>query len=189
MLELGLVGLGGVEAVDAVNREARRLVATVRDLEVPDERAQDRADLARRVEQVFKVAEAVPLLGRVVDRVVWRRLRDADVVLDVVAGEIVVEAPERAPVLRARLDPGVAAAVHADIPARPKSPALGLDVHDAGGAQAELGGQRAGDKLDRIGEAGAQAAALAEQAHPIGQGDAVDAVLHVAVLVANVEHA
>src|SRR5205807_1831939 len=83
---------------------------------------QERGDLARRVEQVFKVAEAVPLLGRVVDRVVWRRLRDADVVLDVVAGEIVVEAPERAPVLRARLDPGVAAAVHADIPARPKSP-------------------------------------------------------------------
>ncbi len=83
----------------------------------------------------------------------------------------------------------MAAAVHAHVAARIEGAALRLDVEDPGGAQPVLGGQRAGEQGDRAGQARAQAAGLGEQGRALRQHDAVDAVLHVAHLLAHVNAA
>jgi hypothetical protein len=64
-------------------------------------------------------------------------------------------------------------------------PGLGLDVDDAGGAEAVLRRQRAGDQRDRIGQPGLQR--LAEDIDSLGQLHAVDAELQVRVVAAHVE--
>src|SRR5262249_52946488 len=126
LLALVLVDPGRVEVGDTGDREARRDAGAGRDLEVPDEASDHRADLAGRVEQGLEVPEAVPLTGLVVDRAAGRRGGDADAVLEVVAGDEVGEATDAAPVLRARLEPRLAPAVHGNVAALVERAALGL---------------------------------------------------------------
>ena len=64
------------------------------------------------------------------------------------------------------------------------APDLGGDVDDAGGVQAELGGQGAVDEGDGSGDAGVDL--LAEDVDRLGQEHAVDAVGEVGVLAADV---
>src|SRR5262249_58938680 len=101
LLELGLVDLGGVEARHAVDGERRARPGAVRDLEMADEGAEHRAELARRVEDVLEVAEGVALLRVVVDGPAGGGRRDPDAVLQVVEGDEVAEAAEARAVLRA----------------------------------------------------------------------------------------
>src|SRR5262249_60598757 len=93
------------------------------------------------------------------------------------------------PVLRAGLDPRLAASVHRDVSAFFEDTALRLDVEDAGRAQSVLRGKRAGQERDRAGEAGTQTTAVAEERRAFRQDDPVDPVLDVAHLLAHVDAA
>jgi hypothetical protein len=124
----------------------------------------------------------------VVELVVLRRdAVDAVIGVQVVAREIIIIAVDRAAVFEAGIDRVVAAAVHRDRAAGLKQAALALDIDDAGGAQPVLRGQAAGDQLHRIDKPGAQI--VTEKADPVRDDDAVDAVLHVEVLVAHMQPA
>src|ERR1700691_2021287 len=126
------------------------------------------------------------LLRVVVDGVViGRRRLDAAAVLQVIAGQVIIVARGRPAIFDARLHRVVAAAVDAGRAAGREAAALGLDIDHAGCAQPVLRRQGAGDQLDRTGEPCAEA--LAEEADAFRQQYAVDAVLHVGVLVADVE--
>src|ERR1700691_6176720 len=126
------------------------------------------------------------LLRVVVDGVViGRRRLDAAAVLQVIAGQVIIVARGRAAIFDARLHRVVAAAIDAGRAAGRETAALGLDIDHAGGAQPVLRRQGAGDQLDRAGEPCTEA--LAEEADAFRQQYAVDAVLHVGVLVADVE--
>src|SRR5262249_58444830 len=89
----------------------------------------------------------------------------------------------------ARLHPRLAASVHRDVSACVEDTALRLDVEDTRGAQSVLGRKRAGQERDRAGEAGTQAAAVAEERRAFRQDDPIDPVLDVAHLLAHVDAA
>ena len=88
------------------------------------------------------------LAGVVVDRMIASGGRNTDAVVQIVAGQVVVEPAQGAPVLGARLNPLVAAAVDPHVAAGIKSPALGLHVDDARGTEPKFVGKRAGDEFD-----------------------------------------
>src|SRR5208282_4428101 len=126
------------------------------------------------------------LLGTIVDRVGARRRRlDAEIVLQIVAGYEIADAPGGAAIFEARLKRIVAAAIHAEAAALLEGAALGRDVYDAGGAQAVLRGQRASNKLDVCRKARTER--LAEAADSFGDDYAVDAVLQSVVLATNMD--
>ncbi len=79
----------------------------------------------------------------------------------------------------------MAAAIDRQIAAGREHAGLSLDVDDAGGAQAVLGGQRAGDQLQRADEARIEG--LAEHRDAFGDDDAVEAVLQAVVLAAGLQ--
>ena len=62
---------------------------------------------------------------------------------------------------------------------------LGLDVHHAGGLEPILRRQRTGDQRHAVGKAGLER--LAEHRQPLRQFDAVEPVLHVGMLAAQVD--
>src|SRR5207245_3768971 len=78
LFELGLVRLGRVEGIDAVDREGRWRVPGVRNLEMADKAPEDRADLAGPVEEILQISEPVALAGVVMDRMIRSGRRDTD---------------------------------------------------------------------------------------------------------------
>jgi len=59
--------------------------------------AEDHAELAGRIENVFEIDKAMPLLGGIVNRMVGTgRILDADVILQIIARDIVIEMTDRA---------------------------------------------------------------------------------------------
>jgi hypothetical protein len=78
-----------------------------------------------------------------------------------------------------------AAAIEADAAASQRRAAFGRDVDDAGRVQAILRRQRAGEQL-QVADEGALKN-LGEAGYAVGQQNAVDAILNVAVLIADVE--
>ncbi len=121
------------------------------------------------------------------DRVLARRrILDAQVVGQVIAGDVVAEAPFCSQEFEARLHGVVAAAEDPHRPAEVDVVAvLGLDLDDAGRALAKLRRQGAGDKIYPVDEAGIDR--LSEAGDAFGQLRAIDAVLHIRVLVAHMQ--
>ncbi len=110
---------------------------------------------------------------------------DAQRIGVVVATDEIVEMPGRTAIVETGLQRVVAAAIHGNMPAIVEHAGLGLDVDDAAGLKAVFGRQRAVDQLDRFRQPGVQR--LAEHADAFRQDDAVDAVLQVVVLAADME--
>ena len=104
-----------------------------------------------------------------------------------VSGDVIIVAVDRAAVFGARMQCLVAPAIHRDQAAGGEQPTLGLDVDDARGAEAVLRRQGAGDQVEGVGEARAQA--LAEKAQPRGEADPVDPELRRLHLVADMNAA
>ena len=109
----------------------------------------------------------------------------ADLVAEVRAGEVVAEGAGGAVELEARLDVAVAADRDRGAAAVLETRVTRADVDDGGGSVAVLRRQRAGDETDAVGEARLER--LAEAADRLGNDDAVDPVLDVRVVAANVQ--
>ena len=153
-----------------------------------DEASAEQRDAAGFGQDVGDVGERPDLRRPVVDRVARRqRIFDAEVVAEIAARQEVAEIAGRALDHRARLEPAEAAAVDPDLAAVVQKARLGLEIDDAGGAVAVLRRQRAGDQLDRARDARIEGGA--EAADAFGDDDAVEPILQVGVLVADVDHA
>ena len=187
LLGLVLIEHRRVEIADAEGREPRRLARIVRDLESARGVAEDRAHARLRIEHRRGVAEKVALIGAIVDRTIAvGRVFDAEIAGEAAAVEEIFGVAAAPAVFEARRQGAETAAVNADAAALlQRIAALGLDVDDAGGAQAELRRQRAGDQRQAADETGIEH--VTEAGNAIGQNDAVDPVLHVGVLVAHVD--
>ena len=115
----------------------------------------------------------------------WMRVRarggvfDPYVVMQVGAGQKVIQLPRRAAQLEARLHRVVASAVEVDA-ASVLEHALRLYLDHPCLPVAVLGRQRPGQEVDPLGEPGVEG--LAETGNPLGEGHAVDAVLNVGVV-------
>ena len=94
--------------------------------------------------------------------------------------------PMRPPYSKLGLTPPETAAVDADAAALlQRVTARRLDVDDAGGAQSKLCGQRTGNQREAADETSAEN--MAEAGNAVGEGDSVDAILHVGVLIAHMD--
>src|SRR6266700_2850342 len=169
---LALVEQGGIEAVDdrAVERkagESRRLPGIVGDLELAQRRSGDEAQARVFVEQGRGITEELALPGVIVQRIeARRRVLDALVAGEIAAGDEILGLADGAAVFEFRRDGLPAAAVDADAAAVVERAALGGDVDEAGGAQAVLRRQSAGDELEIADQPGLQH--LAEPETPSG---------------------
>jgi hypothetical protein len=185
-LALGFVELCAVETGIAVHGEAGRLPRIVGYFEMVVRNARYERHAAVGVEDVLEIAEAVILRRAVVDgRGAPVGGLDADAVVQVIAGDEIVEVPGIAAVIDAGLDRVVAAAVDRHFAARLKLAAFGLHIDHGAGDETVFGGQRAGDELHRRREARIER--LAEDADTFGDDDAVETVLQRIVLAADVE--
>ena len=121
----------------------------------------------------------------VVDRVpVRRRIFQADIALEEPAGDKVLRLPDGAAVFETRRECSAAAAVHAGAAGIVEGIAARPDVEDAGSAQAVLRRQCASDQRDIADQGGVEE--RAEAADAVRKHDAVDADLHIGMLVAHV---
>src|SRR5438132_191450 len=112
------------------------------------------------------------------------RVLDADRVAQRLASDEVIELPDPATIFEAWLDPAVLAAIERRRAAGVETAGLGLDVDDAGGTETVLRRQCAGDQRYRIGQPCLQR--LAEDIDALGQLHAIETVLQVGVLAADV---
>ena len=142
--------------------------AMLRDLELAARGAEDGGQPRRRVDDAGDIGKPARLGGDVVDRVEGRgRVLDPLGVVQILAGGVIIDLADPAALFGARLKRRLLAAIQRERAARIERPGLGLDVDDAGGAQAVLRRQRAGDQRHRIGEPRLQR--LAEDVDPLGQ--------------------
>ena len=139
-------------------------------------RVEHRRSVAEEVALVGAVVDCIGAVGRVFDAEIAREAATSDKIFSVAAASAVVEA-RRQSAETAPIDADIAALLQ-------RIAAFGLDVDDAGGAQAELCRQRAGDQRERADETRVEH--VAETGNPVRQDDAVDPVLDVGVLVAHV---
>ena len=96
--------------------------------------AAGRIDHGREVEKAFLLRRAV------VDRFIRRRrIFYSEIVLQIAPGQEILGLPDRAAVFETRCDGAVAAAIDADAAGVVESVGFGLDVENAGRAQAVLG--------------------------------------------------
>src|SRR5262249_10450672 len=163
----------GLGADDVGNLEPRR------------RRADDRAHPRPLIELRRRVAKEASLPGIVVDRVIARQwVLNTNVVRGVASGEVVLGLARGAAIFDVGRAPLLAAAIEADGPGVVERGIAGLDVDEACGVEAVLRRQRTGDQLKAADEAGVED--LAKTRNAVRDLDAVDAVLHVGVLVAHV---
>ncbi len=101
------------------------------------------------------------------------------------AGKVVVDLANASAPFGARLKRRLLSAIEGERTARVQGPGLGLDVDDAGCAQAKLRRQRAGDQRHGIGQPGLQR--LTEDVDALGQDHSVQAKLQVGVIAADME--
>jgi hypothetical protein len=162
------------------------LIGVGRDLELAVVGSEDEPEPSLVVQVVRQIREGLGLL-RFVMFGVARRLRvlDADVVLVVAGRDVIAEGTGAAEERGARLEGVVAAHQQGDAAAGLLGAFLGLDVDDACCAQTVLGWQRPSDEVDLIDVAAVDRDA--EAGDVLGHLHPVDPVLHVAVIVADVE--
>ncbi len=187
-IETRLAVDGAVEAVEQRDVRIVLLAGIVRNLEPAEEAAEDEAHLAGRIDDLLGIGEAMLLIGVVMHRVVIgrRRVDAVGAVEEIARGEI-IPAGDMAAIFGARLRRPIAAAIHLGRAAVLEHAALGRDVDDARGPETVFRRHRAGDEVHRLDEARAEA--LAEKAHAVGNDDAVDAILDVEMLVADMDGA
>ena len=213
VLELVLVEHRRVERGDAERArdtavQPDRLPRTIGNLKRAGRGSRDQAEPRIGVDERRHIGEALLLLREVVDRAVGReRIFEAFLGLQVTPDEEVLDAgkairtgqsagsgsrsyrrtgaAERAAVLDRRRERSLTAAVKADLTAVVENVGAGRDVDEADSAQAVFGRERAHDQGDTADPAGVENAAEAGQA--VGQHHAIDAKLHVGVIVAHVK--
>ena len=187
LFRLVLIERRRIEIADPKCSELWRLPRIVRNLKVASEVAEDRCKTCLRVEHGRRITEEVALIRPVVDRVVAvGRILDAEIAGEAEARDKVLGIASATAVFEARTYRAETAAVDADAAALlQRIAARGLDIDDAGGAQAELRGQRTGNQREAADKIGAEN--TAEARNTIREGDAVDAVLHIGVLIAYVD--
>ena len=139
------------------------------------------------IENGRDIGKAALLRRVVVDRrPVRRRIFKSDIALEEPPGEEILGLTDLAAIFEARREGLPRAAIDAHSPAV-EGIVAGLDVEHAGGAQAKLRRQRAGDERYVADQRGIEK--RAEAGNAVRQHDAVDADLHIGVLVANVKAA
>ena len=215
ILVLVLVEAGGIEIGDPVGARDRgiaskadRLAGNVGNLKRTGGRARDQTEPRIGVDERRHIGEAFLLLREVMDRAVGRgRILDAFLGLQVTPDEEVLDAweairtgqsagsrsrscrrtgaAERAAVLDRRRERSLTTAVKADLTAVVENVGAGRDIDQADGSQAVFGRERAHDQGDAADPAGVENAAEAGQA--VGQHHAIDAILHVGMIVADVK--
>lgn len=171
---------------DAKGRELRRLAEIVRNLEATVGDTTHIDDPRGGIDDCGEIGKPFALIGMIVDRVVGgRRIFEAEIAAEVASGNEILGAADRTTPLGIGRDRLVAAAIDADLAGVVEGARFGLDVDDAGGAQAVLCRQRAGDQRKIAYNAGVEN--LAERTDAIGQHDAIDAVLNIGVFVADMQ--
>ena len=185
-LALLLVEFCRIEVRDAERSESGSLAGIVGDLIIAIRNPAHEGEAALRVEQGGEIEESFLLRGVVVDGVIGRRrIFDADAAAEITSGHEILGLADRAAIFSRCREGAVAAAIDADATAVVEGVGLGLDVEHAGGAQAVLGRQRAGNQRHAADDSGVDD--LSESADAVRQHDAVDAILQVGVLVADVQ--
>ena len=215
ILELVLVELRRIEGGNAerardTSNQADWLPGTIGNLERAGRGSGDQTEPRIRIDERRQIGEAFLLLREVMDRAVGGdRILQAFFGLQVTSSEEVLDArkairtgqgagsrsrryrrtgaAEGAAVLDRRRERALTAAVDADLTAVIENVGAGRDVDQADGAQAIFGRQRAHNQGDAADPAGVKNAAEAGQA--VGQHHAIDAKLHIGVVVAHVQKA
>ena len=183
---LPLVEFRRIEIGDAVGRKGRSLPGIVRNLVAAVRDPAHESQAAGRIEHGREIQEAFFLVGMIVNRAPGRRrIFQSKVAAEVSAGDEILGLADRAAILDARRDGAVATAVNTGAAAVVEGVGFGLDIDHAGGAQSILRRQRARNQRHVADQRGVDD--LAEAADAVGQHDAVDAVLQVGMLVADVE--
>src|SRR5450830_1224684 len=179
-------GCAGSGVALASQRETWRLVRIVWNLEAAVVGAEHGAQAGIVIEEIRQAAERF-VLARLVMQGAARRLRvfHADRVAQVAAGQVIVELAYAAKEFSTRLDVVVAADQDANAAAWGHATFLGFNVDDTGGAQAELGRQGARDEI-RVGDQ-TRIDRLAETGNAFWQLYAIDAVLHVCMVIAHMQ--
>src|SRR5665213_91521 len=178
-----------IEIADTKSGEPRHLPRIVRDLISVCGIAEDRGDACLCIEHRRGVTEEVTLISPIVDRVVAiGRVFNAEIAGEAAPADKIFRRPHPTAIFEGRRQRAEAAAIDADATALFECiAALGLDIDDAGGAKSELRRQRTGNQCETAGKSGIQN--MAEARNTIGQCDAIDAVLHVGMLVAHMDFA
>ena len=216
ILELVLVEQRRVEGGDAerardTSVQADRLSGSIGNLERAGGGSRDQTEPRIGIDERRQIGETFLLLREVMDRAVGGdRILEAFFGLQVTAGEKVLDAgkairagqgvgsgsrrwyrraraAESAAILDRRRERSLAAAVNADLTAVVENVGAGRDVDQPHCSQPVFGRECAHNQSDAADPAGVENAAEAGQA--VGQHHAIDAKLHVGVVVANVEQA
>ena len=186
LFPLALVENRAVPVRLAVDGEVRRLEGDVGDLEARACTAGDEGEPRVLVDDAGDLGQPIPLVGVVVNRRKRRgRVLDAETVVDVLAGREIVDRAGAAAIGEGGLRIVARAAGDGDLGAGIGRARLQGDVDDAGGLQAVLGRQGAGEQRHLVGVARGQD--VVEQRQACRQLHAVEPVLHVAVIAAHVD--
>ena len=112
-----------------------------------------------------------------------RRIFYSQIVLEKAPGREILRLPDRAAIFDKRRDGSVAAAIDADFAGVVEGVRPGLNVQHACRTLAKLRRQRAGQERQAADDAGVED--LPEGSDAVGEHDAVDAILNIGVLVAD----
>ena len=174
------------KAVEKAYSGKGRRGRVVGNLEMAVEHAGNGGHPVLGVDDLVEIGKTVQLSSVIVD-LCHRRSHSVDAVVgaEKISGAVIIVAGGRATPLGAGMQCLIAAAIHRGEAAGGEKPALCLNVDDARGGQTVLRRQGAGDQVEGIGEAGAEA--LAEIAQSDRQGDAVNPELDRLHLIADVD--
>ena len=187
LLELVLVQQCRIEIGDAECREVRCQPRCIGNLKRAVGGAGHQREARVGIENGRDIGKAALLRRMIVDRrPVRRRIFKSDIALEEPPSEEILGLTDLAAILEARREGLPRAAIDAHR-AAVEGIVAGLDVEHARGAQAELRRQRAGNQRYVADQRGIEK--RAEAGNAVRQHDAVDADLHIGVLVADVKAA
>ena len=187
LLDLVLVQQCRIEIGDAECREVRCQPGRIGNLKRAVGGAGHQREARVGIENGRDIGKAALLCRMIVDRrPVRRRIFKSDIAFEEPPGEEILGLTDLAAILEARREGLPRAAIDADR-AAVEGIVAGLDVEHARGAQAKLRRQRAGNQRYVADQRGIKK--RAEAGNAVRQHDAVDADLHIGVLVAHVKAA